>query len=406
MKFYWREWFVVAAGLLMAANVNAQCVFNSQFGTVTVGDLGQTATATTCAFPGEYSTFNGVVSGRTYQFENIGGSTNYVTLTDASNNVLQHGPSPQVLSATYNGTVRLHYSDTAACQTVSSCRTGKATTLSLTSYDGPNALFQVTKDFTDGNPGEVEVSISCNTGLILDQSKVISEEESVTFVLTDFDTGELNCEITETPVSGYDAAYYNGSTTNSISCEYSAVEEGDFNICRITNTPAPVDIVITKEWVFEGSSVSQGIDERFELTLWCDAEIVDGDQGSDNLQEEPSGGSGSACGLASPTLEGAAAYVYADWCKRFWGDGPEVFNAQVIPEYPDSQCFVIETLYDGAVEVDNGCTSLTVSAGEGASCTVTNTVFFEGIPTLNQRSLMVLALLMLGIGIVGLRRFV
>jgi len=405
MKLNLSKWLVVAAGLLMAANVNAQCVFGSQFGTVTVGDLGVTVQATTCAFAGEYSAFNGVVSGRTYEFGATGGSGNYITLTDALNNVLQHGPSPQTLTASYNGTVRSHISTNAACGTDFSCHRTTATTLSV-APSGPNALFQVSKDFTDGNPGEVEVSISCNTGLILDQSKVISEEENVTFVLTDFDTGELNCEITETPVPGYDATYFDGATTNSISCEYLSVEEGDFNTCRITNTPAPVDIVITKEWVFEGSSVTQGIDERFELTLFCDAEIVDGYQGSDNLQEGPSGGSKSDCDLISPTQEGIAADISPDWCKRFWGDGPEVFNAEVIPEYPDSQCYVIETLYDAAVEVDNGCTSLTVSAGEGASCTVTNTVFFEGIPTLNQRSLMILALLMLGIGFVGLRRFV
>ena len=41
----------------------------------------------------------------------------------------------------------------------------------------------------------------------------------------------------------------------------------------------------------------------------------------------------------------------------------------------------------------------------GDSCTITNTIFFEGIPTLNQYGLALMALLMLGIGLVGFRRF-
>ena len=40
-----------------------------------------------------------------------------------------------------------------------------------------------------------------------------------------------------------------------------------------------------------------------------------------------------------------------------------------------------------------------------ASCTFTNTAFFEGIPTLNQWGMMILILLTLGVGMIGLRRF-
>jgi hypothetical protein len=35
----------------------------------------------------------------------------------------------------------------------------------------------------------------------------------------------------------------------------------------------------------------------------------------------------------------------------------------------------------------------------------TNTVFFEGIPTLNRYGIAVMALLMLGVGMVGYRKF-
>jgi hypothetical protein len=264
------------------------------------------------------------------------------------------------------------------------------------------ATFEVSKDFTDDNPNGVEVTISCNTGLPLEQSKVITEGAGVEFVVVDFDDGEMDCEITEESLAGYDAVYFDGTTNSSTSCEFLDVGfESEFS-CSITNTPGPVEVEIIKDWVFEGSSDPQGIDQRYELTLWCDAEIVDGEQVGD-AQETPSGFPGPFCGLI--VLEGVQGSFFADWCKVFEGEGPDSFTAEVIPEFPESHCFVIERLFDDAVEVDNGCQNITVSAGVGASCTITNTVFFEGIPTLNQYGLALLALLMLGVGFVGFRRF-
>ena len=77
----------------------------------------------------------------------------------------------------------------------------------------------------------------------------------------------------------------------------------------------------------------------------------------------------------------------------------------VVPNYPSSSCWVDENIVDDAIEVINGCMNISVSVGNPAECTITNTVFFEGIPTLNQYGLAIMALLMLGIGMVGFRRF-
>ena len=66
-----------------------------------------------------------------------------------------------------------------------------------------------------------------------------------------------------------------------------------------------------------------------------------------------------------------------------------------------------ERVFTDAVEIDNPCRndqSLTI--GETAHCTLTNTVFFEGIPTLSRYGLALLALLMLGVGLIGFRRLV
>ncbi|HET6564752.1 MAG TPA: hypothetical protein VFG52_05015, partial [Xanthomonadales bacterium] len=63
-------------------------------------------------------------------------------------------------------------SDTANCDVATSPSSSRAT-------------FSVTKIFADGNDeAEITVSIDCNTGLILDQDKLLSNGESVEFVVT------------------------------------------------------------------------------------------------------------------------------------------------------------------------------------------------------------------------------
>ncbi len=245
------------------------------------------------------------------------------------------------------------------------------------------ATFAVTKIFSDNNPGEVEVSIDCNTGLILDQSKMISAEDGVIFVVTEYSSGAMNCTITEDVPAGYAPEYDNGTVINAESCVFEAVESNQDFTCVITNTVQPVTIAIEKEWVYEGST--NAINEGYELVVECDAEIVDGD---------------TFCGTEKVALE-----IEPYSCIRLYGEGEQEFAVQVIPEYPSSSCSVEEYAYDGAVEISNGCGNLSLSAGNGETCLITNTVFFEGIPVLDRRGLFLLSLLLLGLGMVAFRKF-
>ncbi len=256
------------------------------------------------------------------------------------------------------------------------------------------AQFRVTKHFTDGNPMDVEVEINCFTGLPLTQTQAINENRDVVFIVQSFSPGELDCDITEVVPTGYSPTYTASATETGIGlvdddesgCHYDDVVGGGF-VCAIVNTPNAVDVVIEKLWVLEGNGGDE-IDTRYELTLYCDGEILD-----DNDQ----------CG----DIEGTFRQVQDSWCKNFHGDDSYTFTAQVVPEYPYTYCHVVETVYDNAVEVDNGCENITVSAAEGGdSCLITNTVFFEGIPALSQYGMAVLAILMLGMGFVGFRRFI
>jgi hypothetical protein len=61
------------------------------------------------------------------------------------------------------------------------------------------ARFQVTKDFSDGSTDDVEVTLTCNTGLPLEQSLTIAggDDFGVIFVVTDYIDGTMSCAVTE-----------------------------------------------------------------------------------------------------------------------------------------------------------------------------------------------------------------
>jgi uncharacterized repeat protein (TIGR01451 family) len=248
------------------------------------------------------------------------------------------------------------------------------------------ARFRVTKDFSDDNPAEVEVFISCNTGLPLQQSFVISEETLVVFVVDAFNTGEMDCHITENPVpAGYSESYaadvgeggFAGSiTADAEGCHFEEVQGGLFE-CVISNELDPVDVLVTKEWIInnEGSTVSL---------------VAGADYACHNARDEY----GSLA-----TFEGSLHFEGATDTEVIEG---------VYPDYGGSTyCTVSEVSADSYAEADaSDCASVPVSLGADASCTIYNTVFFEGIPTLNQYGLILLALLMLGVGAVSFRRYV
>ena len=94
------------------------------------------------------------------------------------------------------------------------------------------------------------------------------------------------------------------------------------------------------------------------------------------------------------------------------GDTPTVFA--------NTEYTLSEVAKDGYIQgtitcEDDGDQSVvghpvTLNEGQQVTCTITNDddlvdVIFEGIPTLNQYGLALLALLMLGIGVIGFRRF-
>ena len=236
------------------------------------------------------------------------------------------------------------------------------------------ARFLVQKNFSDDNEASVEVTLSCNTGLPLSQTTTIEEGDPVNFVVGDFNQGELDCTVTEGGLDGYTASYDNGDEVTASGCAYTDTG-GTQHSCLITNDLNAVTVTVTKEWVDDNPSFNP-------------INIADAEWECNNVAEGADEGNLSFYAEGSLTDTDSFS-VFPDWDTG-------------------TDCDITEVdLPDGGVEVDDAsCQNLLLLPGGGASCTIVNTRLYEGIPTLSQYGLAIMALLMLGVGFVGFRRFV
>ncbi len=126
-------------------SLNAQCIRPNAFGNVVSNNSGLQQGITTCAYSStEYSTVTGLTLGEDYVFTGQTGTEFglgthvYVTITDASNTVIQHGVSPQTVTNIAVTGVRIHLSDNASCAGSSTCH--NTTVLLITSCIVPSGL--------------------------------------------------------------------------------------------------------------------------------------------------------------------------------------------------------------------------------------------------------------------------
>ncbi len=241
------------------------------------------------------------------------------------------------------------------------------------------ARFLAVKDFDDGNTAEVEMTLSCNTGLPLEQTIGVAEGDPINFVVTDFTQGELDCTITEDVPAGYSASYDDGDGISADSCSWADLSGGQY-ACLVTNSLDDVEVEVTKMWIdenpqFNGQNIAEA-EWTCSNTAFCNVFFGEVDTCSGRLDF-----------FGNPATD--SFFVYPDWENGTVCDITEVMVA------------------DGGVEIDDSeCQDLIVWPGQGASCTIYNTRLYEGIPTLSQYGLGVLVLVMLGMGFVAVRRFV
>jgi hypothetical protein len=180
----------------------------------------------------------------------------------------------------------------------------------------------------------------------------------------------MDCDVTETgSPDGYAVMYDD--------CSWDNVLSADAHNCVISNVANAATFTVTKVWeIFTGGG-GNAVLEAVPVSIFCDNQIAGG---------------------------------YFDDLNERWyisdvlGNGDSL-TATVNTILGPAHCWAEELVIASGVESEDDCGLRTIQAGESSSCTFTNTVFFEGIPTLSQYGLAILALLMLGVGMVGFRRF-
>jgi len=238
------------------------------------------------------------------------------------------------------------------------------------------ARFQVVKTFSDGNTAEVEVTLTCNSGLPLTQSFTIAgdDPDGVTFVVTELPDGGADCEVTETGApDGYVTVMNNGA-----GCSWTGVMRG-YRACRIENRAGPAEYTVTKVWNL-GENWYEEDDYFVDVTVTCDSNIL--------------------------AVNGSSYAGGTFWTGVLGNADSAVLTVDAT--LGATECSATEHFSQSGVEdqASDDCTEAPLPVGGRATCTFTNTVFYEGIPTMSQLGLAVLALLMLGVGFIGLRRIV
>jgi hypothetical protein len=257
---------------------------------------------------------------------------------------------------------------------------------------GDYATFVAQKQFTDGNNiTPVTFNFKCTTGTVVNSSKTIFPEEDgfgpyqVSFNVGNLPSGAVQCEITEVPVLGYTPEYEcESDATCSTSegagpCVFQSVRTGETGYCLVRNRVDPVELTVTKEWLYERPEIV--VNDDAEISLYC-SNVVGGDgESNGNIMR---------------------------WSWDFTGS-PDSQVAVLYPDFGgDTQCWTEERMNTSAIESKSTCSGpVSIAVGDSKrSCAITNTVFFEGIPTLNSYGLVLVSALMLLTGLVSVRRIV
>jgi hypothetical protein len=278
------------------------------------------------------------------------------------------------------------------------------------------AVLAIQKVFSDGNnETDVTLKLRCTSGSYAPVVVPATPDTGLQhfFIIDKIPLTNgvgVNCKVTEEPVAGYSAQYRcptvdsmsatdpscepDGDTVppGNFACSWTNVQAGDSNSCVIVNKPDPVKVEVTKLWDVTNAG-GDYFDRDAEISIICDGKM------------SPSDGK-----------------KYGKWYfdthinDSMYVNDQYTVTVEVIPNYPSSYCYAEEDHVYSAVQTTSDCGSydkkihevvggMEVSAGQGDSCTITNTLFFEGVPTLNQWGMAIMALLMLGLGMVGFRRF-
>ena len=117
-----KGWYLLFLMAFVPYLSNGQCINSTPYLNVTSNNTGQIQEIGGCTYSTEYNTISGLLVGENYIFTATNqGVDKYVSITDASNVSIAHGPSPLIVNAITASTVRLHVSNSSACDGGSIC---------------------------------------------------------------------------------------------------------------------------------------------------------------------------------------------------------------------------------------------------------------------------------------------
>ena len=238
------------------------------------------------------------------------------------------------------------------------------------------ATMEVTMTISPDTGDDVTVNFTCNAGDNLSDSFVLADGESVTFTNNIPADVTADCSVTATAPSGYEDI--NGSCDDSFTL--TDTPEPDAESCVFAFALAPFEFTVNYEMDDSTADVDAGVSYMLE------------------------------CG---PLYSGSTNTFYGNFGVPGDDGNDDTYTVGVPYEPSDDKdkvrtvCSVeILNISDSSVDVA-GCSGTTIEfLDDEGECTLTASVFFEGIPTLSQYGMAIMALLMLGVGFVGFRRFV
>ena len=116
------------------------------------------------------------------------------------------------------------------------------------------AVFDVWKWFNDDNPEPVPVHIDCSSGLPATDSVMVSNGETGRFVVTNFESGTLDCDVWEELPDGYSNAYNathlgeGASGFDPGGCQFTGFSHGSRGLCLVSNFLQHVYVTVEKKW--------------------------------------------------------------------------------------------------------------------------------------------------------------
>lgn len=258
---------------------------------------------------------------------------------------------------------------------------------------------------------EVDVEIVCTTGLPLTQPATITDIQGVIFVVEELIDGEgVNCTINRVEnqpelVGFIEWRAQNYGVLNIIEdlelggCVFLPVDLGvdGINECLLINQAMEGSFTVHTNWELTGVSPAEVPYADQRIRIECSEDFV----GSDGFTSN------------------AGGYFY-EWryvdlgtfseVTGLWHDSTTVVGIEVTADgLTDCRANDRDIRDISAVVTQTNCRQGNrnfIAPGGSNSCSFDYTVFFEGIPTLSQYGLAIMALLMLGVGFVGFRRFV